>query len=83
MRVAGRNRLTRCLNKVTSSSVKVSDLAITGIKLTLVCSRLMNSTSIGLSLPSVPVRWFDGSGSRVTGRLYEVDTSVNTIIDKL
>jgi hypothetical protein len=38
------------LNSATSSSVNVSALAITGMRLTLVWSRRMNSTSIGLSL---------------------------------
>jgi len=44
------DQLTRCLKSTTSSSVKVSDFAMTGIKLTLVCNRRINSTSIGLSL---------------------------------
>jgi hypothetical protein len=41
---------TRCLNSVTSSSVKVSALAMTGIKLTFVCNCRINSTSMGLRL---------------------------------
>lgn len=41
---------TRCLKVVTSSSVNVSALAMTGIKLTLVWSLRMNSMSIGFSL---------------------------------
>lgn len=43
---------TRRLKRMTSSSVNVSDLAMTGIRLTLVCRRFMNSTSIGFSLSS-------------------------------
>lgn len=43
-------KLTLCLNKVISSSVRVSALAMTGMRLTLVCNRRMNSISIGLRL---------------------------------
>ena len=41
--------LTRCLKAAISSSVRVSDLAMTGIRLTLVCRRRITSTSRGLS----------------------------------
>ena len=40
-------KLTRSLNAETSSSVRVSALAITGIRLTLVCRRRMTSMSRG------------------------------------
>lgn len=43
-------KLTLRLNSTTSSSVNVSALAMTGMRLTLVCSRRMNSISIGLRL---------------------------------
>jgi hypothetical protein len=41
--------LTLALKAVTSSSVRVSDLAITGIRLTLVWRRFMTSISKGFS----------------------------------
>jgi hypothetical protein len=41
---------TRSLKTATSSSVRVSALAITGMRLTLVWRRFMNSMSMGLSL---------------------------------
>jgi hypothetical protein len=46
---------TRCLKRVTSSSVKVSALAITGIRLTLVCRRRITSISRGFR--EWPVGW--------------------------
>lgn len=81
-------QLTRSLNSATSSSVNVSALAITGIRLTLVWSRRMNSTSIGLSLMYELARFIDNqrklpANSRVPGRLDKVDTRVDTVIDQL
>jgi TctA family transporter len=46
---------TRCLKRATSSSVKVSALAMTGIKLTLVCRRRITSMSRGFR--EWPVGW--------------------------
>lgn len=48
-------KLTRCLKRATSSSVKVSALAMTGIKLTLVCRRRITSISRGFR--EWPVGW--------------------------
>lgn len=45
-RIMGK-QLTRRLKAVISSSVRVSDLAMTGIRLTLVCRRFMTSMSRG------------------------------------
>lgn len=44
------HQLTLALNSATSSSVKVSALAMTGIRLTFVCSRRINSISSGFRL---------------------------------
>jgi hypothetical protein len=77
-------KLTLCLNNPTSSSVNVSAFAITGMRLTFVCSRRINSTSIGLSLCTVSLDVPHAvADSRVTSRLNEVDTSVNTVINQL
>lgn len=79
-----RGKRTRALKAVISSSVRVSDLAMMGIRLTFWCRRRMNSMSIGLSL-----RVWDSSVSRprssrvnavderVTGRLDEVEARVD------
>lgn len=48
-------RLTLALKAAISSSVRVSDLAMTGIKLTLVWRRFMTSISRGLR--EWPVGW--------------------------
>ena len=50
-----KGEFTRCLKARISSSVKVSDLAMTGIRLTLVWSLRITSTSSGLS--EWPVGW--------------------------
>ena len=78
------HRLTLALNSATSSSVRVSALAITGIRLTLVCSRRMNSISRGFRLCDTFVTDMYATSmkiySRVTRRLDEVQTGVNTIV---
>lgn len=48
-------QLTLALKAVISSSVRVSDLAMTGIRLTLVCRRFMTSMSRGFN--EWPVGW--------------------------
>jgi hypothetical protein len=50
-----RTKLTLALKAATSSSVRVSALAITGIRLTLVCRRFMTSMSRGFR--EWPVGW--------------------------
>lgn len=80
--------LTLCLKATISSSVKVSALAITGIRLTLRCSLRMNSISIGRSLHSGAFSKSAGANQvqrhlRVTRRLNEVDTGVYPVIHQL
>jgi len=77
-----RRALTLCLNKLTSSSVRVSALAMTGIKLTFWWSLLMNSISMGLSLDVSCESQRGESSLRMTGRLNKVDTSVYTVINQ-
>ena len=78
------HQLTLALNSATSSSVRVSALAITGIRLTLVCSRRMNSISRGFRLRDAFVTDMYATSmkiySRVTRRLDEVQTGMDTIV---
>ena len=78
-------QLTLALNSATSSSVRVSALAMTGMRLTLVCSRRMNSISRGFRLRDTFVTDMCATSmkiySRVTRRLDEVQTGMDTVIN--
>jgi hypothetical protein len=58
---------------------------MTGIRLTLVCNRLINSISIGFRLSKDQLELFvlGSADLRMTGGLDKVDTSVNTVVDQL
>ena len=81
--------LTRALKSATSSSVMVSALAMTGIKLTLVCKRRMNSISSGLRLSVAGQcavsrrKQVSRLDLRVTGRLDEVQACVYAVVGDL
>jgi hypothetical protein len=75
---------TCSLNSAISSSVIVSALAITGIKLTFVWSRRLNSMSICFKcrVSNEPPRLeAQGRNSRVSSRLNEVKTSVYAVVN--
>jgi hypothetical protein len=60
-------RRTRCLKATISSSVRVSALAMTGIKLTLVCRRRMNSMSICFNLFTMHITLFHETRGKEAG----------------
>lgn len=80
------NLLTRSLNSATSSSVRVSALAMMGMRLTFVCSLRMNSISSCLSLRSNAINTRNGSrnfanSSRMTSWLDKIQTSMNPVVN--
>lgn len=84
----GNGKLTRALNSATSTSVRVSALAMTGMRLTLSCSCFMNSMSRGFNLrrrvASVRAarrRTKKRKCARVAGGLDEVQAGVNAVVN--
>lgn len=78
--------LTRRLKLATSSSVKVSALAMIGIKLTLVCNLRMNSISICFRLEdniSSRISRERRDDVRMAGWLDEVQAGMDTVVDHL
>ncbi len=78
------------LKATISSSVIVSDLAMTGMRLTRACKRFMNSMSIGLSLANQSARGqlsrqpqSGADDARMPRRLEKVDARMHAIVHEL